>query len=228
MTKNSYLGGLAVGLSNKNGYDHEEFIKNADQYKNIYPIAGFDPLKEELSLLTRIKELGFYGIKLHPRFSGLDLKKDKKLLIECLNACGEIKIPVFLCSYFYCNLNNMPTYDPFFELIDVLKHCLTTKVVIVHGGGLDIMRHAELSRFNANLLLDLSLVFMKYKNSSVDKDIQFLFESFDKKIAIGSDFPEYNLLEVQKRFNHFSKDIPLKKRENIGSKNIINFLGIRL
>ena len=96
LTKNSYLGGLAVGLSNKNGYDHEEFIKNADQYKNIYPIAGFDPLKEELSLLTRIKELGFYGIKLHPRFSGLDLKKDKKLLIECLNACGEIKIPVFL------------------------------------------------------------------------------------------------------------------------------------
>ena len=60
-------------------------------------------------------------------------------------------------------------------------------MIIVHGGGLEIMRYVELSRFNANILLDLSLVFMKYKNSSIDKDIQFLFESFDQRISIGSD-----------------------------------------
>ena len=228
LTKNNYLGGLAVGLSHKNDYNHDSFIKNSDQYQNIYPIAGFDPLKEDLSSLAQIKKLGFYGIKLHPRFTGLDLKRDKEILIECLNACGEIKIPVFLCSYFYCNLNNMPTYDPFFQLIDILKQCLKTKVIIVHGGGLEIMRYVELSRFNANILLDLSLVFMKYKNSSIDKDIQFLFESFDQRISIGSDFPEYNLSEIQKRFDYFSKDISLEKRENIGFKNITNFLGIIL
>ena len=226
LVRNSYIGGMVVGLAGQNDYSHESFIEISNKYKNLFPIAGFDPLKELPDSLSLIKNLGFYGIKIHPRFSGIDLRNDQDKLIACFQACAELDMPIFLCSYFNCSLERMPSYDPFYELLGILKRCVDTKIIIVHGGGIDLMRYAELARFNENLLLDLSLVMMKYQNSSIDSDIKFLMQSFDRRITIGSDFPEYSLSDIKERFDYLSEGIAIEKKENIGFKNILNFLEI--
>ena len=62
-------------------------------------------------------------------------------------------------------------------------------MVLLHGGDVQLLRYAELVRFNANLILDLSLTIMKYAGSSLDADLSFLFREFDRRICIGSDHP---------------------------------------
>tara|TARA_B100000579_G_C22120619_1_gene527363 strand:- start:150 stop:425 length:276 start_codon:yes stop_codon:yes gene_type:complete len=90
------------------------------------------------------------------------------------------------------------------------------------------MKYCDLARFNENILIDLSLVIMKYPGSSLDLDIEFLFKHFDQRISVGSDYPEYNLQEVKERFNKFALDISIEKKENIANKNISKFLNLTL
>ncbi len=223
---NNFVGGIASGLSNRNGYDHKSFYEISSNFKNIYPIAGFNPLIEDEKELLLIKNIGYSGIKIHSRFSNIDLVKDKEQIIKCLKKCAEYELVVFFCSYFSANLSNYNNYDSFSKLVDIFSCTTDTKIVIVHGGVLDILKYSELTRFNPNLLLDLSLTIMKYEGSSIDYDLKFLFKNFDRRICIGSDFPEYNLDDVKKRFDFFSKNIDEEKRKNIASKNIMKFLNI--
>ena len=65
---------------------------------------------------------------------------------------------------------------------------------------------------------------MKYEKSSIDNDIRYLFNYFDQKITLGSDFPEWNYDKFIKRIKFFSKNLSLKKKQNIYYKNIIKFL----
>ena len=93
----------------------------------------------------------------------------------------------------------------------------------MHGGTHEVLRFSELVRFNKNLLLDLSLTICKYRGSSLDMDIKYLFNQFDQRICIGTDYPEFSHVEVRNRFEHFSKGLTKIKKENIAFKNLENF-----
>lgn len=227
LKKNKYLGGMVVGLEGINGYDHESFINSANKFKNLYPVAGFNPKIAGRTELKKIKKLGFVGIKIHTRFSKINLKHDKKKIVSCLNYCAEFGLVVFFCTYFATSLESYPDYDPFLELVKILKKSQSTKIVLVHGGVQDLIKYSELCRFNSNLILDLSLVLMKYPLSSIESDIFFLFNYFDRKICIGSDYPEYSLKNVKTKFTYFSKGLSRIKKNNIAYLNIMNFLNIK-
>lgn len=225
LNKYNYIGGLAVGLHGKDGYSHVRFIKECKQYKNLFPIAGIDPNKILAEELLTLKEMGFLGAKIHPRFSSVDIKRDKSRLIDVLNYAEHIDFPILICTYFHCRLHEYPKYDPLYELIDLLS-AVNTKVMLVHGGDISLMRYAEMTRFNNNLLLDLSLTLMKYEGSSIDMDLKFLFSNFDRRVCVGSDFPEYSLNRVRERVEYFCKGLPASKIDNITHKNIMKFFKI--
>jgi predicted TIM-barrel fold metal-dependent hydrolase len=82
----------------------------------------------------------------------------------------------------------------------------------------------EIARAFNNVLLDLSFTINKYIGSSLDLDIKYLFESFDQRICIGSDFPQYSISEMRNRFNIFAENINAEKALNIAIKNLTNFL----
>lgn len=86
------------------------------------------------------------------------------------------------------------------------------------------MRYAELVRFNPNLLLDLSMTICKYAGRSLDQDIGFLFRSFDRRICIGSDHPEWSHAALRARFDAFREGLSQEKRENVAYRNILGFL----
>ena len=115
---NNFIGGAVVGLAGKNGYRHLDFLDLARNYENLYPIAGYDPLKEKFSEIEDLKKRGFYGIKIHPRFSNIDFLIHKKQLIECFKICADLG-PIFwallwheLCNVIFLLSASMPLAKP--------------------------------------------------------------------------------------------------------------------
>jgi predicted TIM-barrel fold metal-dependent hydrolase len=221
---NHYRGACAVGVWGLEGYAHRAFLELCRKDANLVPIAGFFP--ESASAiggeLQAIRETGYRGIKIHPRDPRLDLRDPR--LVTTFQAAARLELPIFLCTYFHSTAESYPAHDPLYDIAALLQKAPGARVLLVHGGDVNLLRYAELVRFNPRLLLDLSMTFMKYQGSSLDLDIRFLFERFDKRICIGTDFPEYTHQEVWNRFVEMSKGLAREKAENIGFRNIEDFL----
>jgi len=219
MEKASFSKALAVGIWGIENYSHKKFIEACFEFDCLIPIAGLDTqtinIEREIEL---IKRLGFRGIKIHPRFSKMHYIHNQ--LDKIFEVAGKNNLVVMYCTYSHCSAPNYPEVDPFYALAKTINKCPDTRLVLVHGGDVSILKYAELARHNPNILLDLSLTMMKYEGSSIDNDIKFLFNYFDRKITIGTDFPEYSHQAVRKRFELFSKGIEYEKILNIAYKNV--------
>lgn len=227
MARANFRGACAVGMARKDGYSHVPFIERCSRYQHLVPIAGLHPLLPNLEAeLDLVTALGFRGVKVHPRFSNVDLERDCGRMVKLLQLARERELVVFLCTYFHTKLTGYPVNDPFYSLITILQQAPRTQVVLVHGGDVRVMQYAELVRHNPNLLLDLSLTMMKYQGSSIDDDVRFLFQLFDRRICIGTDHPEYSHQAVRRRFEMFSEGISAEKKHNIAYRNIETFLGL--
>lgn len=232
MQDNNVCGAFAVGMNGIGGYDEEAFLRMIrEEGKNkLYPVAfySFDQSSKEgyERRLQEIKCKGYVGIKLHPRIGQFTL--DNPTLPFVIDKANELGLVVMLCTYFYSNeismkINNIES------LADMLlKVDKESKVILLHGGVVRLLDVMEVVRAFPNTLLDLSLTLCKYAGSSLDMDIQFLFQSFDRRVSIGSDHPEIKLSQVRERFEFFASKTSKEKAENIAYKNILNFTGIKL
>lgn len=224
LTRNGYRGACAVGVWGLEDYTHRAFIGLCRKYKNLVPIAGYFP-KSAASVgreLAAIQKMGFRGIKIHPREPLLRLGDSR--LKKTFQAAEKLGLPIYLCTYFHSAIGGYPDREPLYDIVALLKAAPRARILLVHGGDVNLLRYAELTRFNPNLLLDLSMTFLKYRGSSLDLDLRFLFERFDRRICVGTDFPEYTHREVRERFLQMSKGIAREKAENIAFRNIERFL----
>jgi len=220
---------FVVGMKGIGSYSQVEFTKcfnNTTDY-SLYPIAYFDPcshqsyneLKKEF---LQIKNLGYKGIKLHPRISNLSYEDDP--ISTIIKIAHDFNLTPLLCTYPYGNnkaCKNTPE-----NLMKMLLKTDYAKVILLHSGAIRLLEYMEIARAFNNVLLDLSLTICKYEGSSIDMDISFLFKNFDQRIAIGSDFPEYSLNKLRERFEHFALNLSQEKIENIAYKNIIDFCNL--
>ena len=211
-------GFCAVGIPNVGKYNHSDFLKKISKFKFIHPVAGLNLKKNIEKEFKEIHMLGYRSVKIHPRscnsnFNNIDTDKITFFL-------KKYKFNVLLCTYFNQKIENTYSEDPKISIIKLIKKLNNNnKVVLMHGGCERIMEFAELIRFDDNIYLDLSLTIMKYENSSIDKDIKYLFQHYDRKITLGSDFPEVNYKYFINRRRLFSKGISNDKKNNIFFKN---------
>lgn len=224
--------GFAVGMQGIGNYSEEKFSKWVLSYTDrLFPVAYIgledisDDIKKNIKKFNELKKQGYVGIKLHPRLSKFCL--DDKRLVPAIRAAHESGLITLLCTYFYDSLayaykNSIET------LVQLLSNFTEEKIILVHAGAVRLLELTEVSRAFKNVLLDLSLTFIKYEGSSIDMDIKFLFNSFDRRICVGSDFPEFSLIKMRERFDFFAKDVLQEKLENIAYKNIVNFTGINI
>ena len=222
-----YVGAAAVGIYGVGEYEDKRFLNECQKYPHLVPVAGFNP-SHTLSIsdeMRRIKLLGYTAIKIHPRFNRINLEGPK--LGQILAAAAEQQLIIFLCTYQHNTIERYPSEDSFISIVRALKAAPKAKVVLLHGGDVQVLRYAELVRFNPNLILDLSMTIMKYAGSSLENDISFLFRQFDRRICIGTDHPEYGHRELRTRFEELSAAIPFEKAENIAFRNISNFIGVK-
>lgn len=183
---------------------------------------GPEPLAAELE---RIAGLGYRAVKIHPRLSRFE--PTMEILGAIFQAACARGLVVFYCTYLHSRVDVYPMTDPFYALVGGLRRSPGARVILVHGGDVQVLRYAELVRFNPDLLLDLSFTLLKYRGSSLDADLSFLFRQFDRRICIGVDHPEFTHRALRERFDELAAGLPEDKARNIAYRNLETFLGIR-
>ncbi len=227
MKEQNILCAFAVGMDGYGKYDENSFSKIISQnFNNLFPVAYYYFEHEEKTFnihkkLKGLVNLGYVGIKLHPRYSRIDITSST--LAEIIRQAGQMGLVVLLCTYFYTNKVPFNTIDNLAFLINQIED---TKLILLHAGSVRLLETIELTRAFSNILLDLSFTLCKYEGSSIDLDIEFAFRTFDKRICVGSDYPEFSLGTLRKRFDYFSCHIPLEKRINIAHRNLANFTNL--
>lgn len=217
---------FAVGMANIGGYEETtyiNFIKNS-KIRSLFPIAYISPHEEVQELKSRfkkLKNLGYFGIKLHPRLS--NFCPDQKVA-NIVNNAFEQGLITLLCTYPY-GLGHSSRINPE-SIMHFLEHLGSSKIILLHSGAIRLLEYMEIARVFTNVLLDLSFSICKYPGSSLDLDISFMFKHFDRRICIGSDFPEFSPVLLRERFNILGKNVPLEKLENIAYRNLIKFCGM--
>lgn len=216
---------MCVGLPGVGSYSHDQYFRAANSFGEYFiPVATCtetmtNKIRKEL---IAISELGYSAVKIHPRL----LKKsiDRHWLGEVLVICSQLDLTVLLCTYYHCKCSEMIITDPYWEIIAAIQGAPRARIILIHGGGSELLKYSELARFNDNILIDLSLTIMKYEGSSIDDDIVFLFNKFDQKICIGSDHPEWSYSQINSRLSTFLAGVDSDKAENILQNNIENFM----
>lgn len=220
-------GFCAVSLPDM-GSDHKVFLDLVSQSDKCFAVAGIALSTMDLTKLAEelhhIKSLGYRAIKLHPRKGGFFLDADNEILNACFELAVQLDLIIFLCTYISSEMSIFPSKDPYWELVKLFKRFPKIQCVLLHGGVTHILKYADLVRFNPNLLLDLSYTIMKFKHSSLDADIRYLFSNLDQRICIGTDHPEYSVAELRHRLLDFEPYTSVEKLDNIYFQNLQSFL----
>lgn len=216
----------AVGIAGHEGYNHRDFAERCRKYPELVPIAGVDPKETKLieAELDTIYDLGFRGIKLHPRRSGFSYSDPR--MIDTFRAATRRGLPVFLCTYFHAPVDRYPDADPLYAIVHALKAAPDTRLVLLHGGTVELMRWMQFARHNENVLFDISYTMMQYRNSSLDQDLKWLFHNFHDRTCFGVDHPEWRHSDVRARFEELAHQAPAESARKIGGMNIARFLGV--
>ncbi len=230
MRENGISWALAVGVADK-ALDYEEetyanFIKSHADY--IFPVAFCDFRKltqgaDIESYLARLKNIGYVAIKIHPRISSVTYSHP--LMVEIIVTANRLGLGVLLCTYFWdrCGAYGARGIE---GLMGLMTRVVEQRLILLHSGGVRLLEMAEIARQFPNVLLDLSFTLCKYEGSSLDLDIKYLFDTFDRRICIGSDSPEFGHRDLRRRFKMFSIGLDVEKSENIAYRNLFRHLGI--
>ena len=221
-TNKYFIGACAVN-NPVYGMDNSKFFLECSKYKWLYPVARVSNVKLGINEIKIANKIGFKAIKIHPR--QLKIKNLSKLN-KIFALMQKKKLILFLCTYYYTNPSYWPSSDYIHQISKICNSFPKLKIVLLHGGGVRLIEFIEFVRFNKNILLDLSLTFMKYNGSSIEKDINFAISNFDKRICIGSDHPEYKPSEIIRKISRFKKSVDKEKIKNVSFKNIKTFLEI--
>jgi predicted TIM-barrel fold metal-dependent hydrolase len=222
----NFVGACAVGLPQKQGFEHRAFLQACRVRKNLFPVAAWPdiPSREVEGQLAALLEMGYRAVKIHPRLSGLSVRDPR--FAQTLRMAAAAGLIVFHCGYQFAADNSLHPVDPLPWLLEAVAGAPTLRMVLLHGGTVEILRYAESIRMNPNVLLDLSNTLQRYEGSSLDQDISWLFRTFDRRICIGTDYPDYEPAQLRVRFEALANGLPPDKCENIGWRNIMAFLRI--
>lgn len=227
MEANNVRWAFTVGMQEVGGYEeatYAAYISGASDA--LLPVAFLSPVrlgktKDIEDYLSSLVNLGYRGIKIHPRHAKITL--DNPGLPEAIAIANRLGLVVLLCTYFWesssraCR-NNMTALH---ELLAAVPH---ERVILLHGGAVRLMECLEMARTFRNVLLDVSFTLCKYAGSSLDFDIKYVFKNFDRRTCVGSDSPEFSLDTFRERFNFFAGELPKEKVENIAYRNLVSHL----
>ncbi len=224
--KNKMMGSLAVGLDSIDKYDTSSFIAECNKYKKIIPIAGINPTEKDFkNRIKKIKDLGFKGIKIHPRFSKIDLVKNKDLIFDNINMCGDYGLTVLFCTYFNDSKKGFIIENPKNYVNDLLIKCMKVKIILMHCGF--SLYEEFISNFTnfSNVLFDFSYTIMKIQKDGEIKLLMNIFNEYYNRICVGSDWPEYTHKDLLNKLHYLLQDFENYKIEKITHKNLLDHIG---
>jgi len=218
---------LAIGLPGVGNYEHRAFKRECDTwgFEAIAAITALGPGQLETEF-DQIVQLGFRGVKVHPRLLGVNVNLDYLSRIFAL--CNQFKLVCLLCTYEADKPGRLPSRDPFYQLCDSLNKIPNVRLILMHGGGLRLMQFASLARHSETILIDLSFTVVDYMTAALAPSIRDLMLNLDHRLCIGSDSPEFTISEVLPRVQAIAGNLDTTKLENICSKNLSRFFPGRI
>ena len=199
--------------------------------ERLVPCAAFNPAKfanaNEVKVRAReeLKDAPYKALKLHPRLNRYD-----PLDPLCLAMLEEIALwsnplPIWLDTLFFHRGGHprKPVVETIHELVGRFP---SLQFVLLHGGGSWILQVAEAIRDCPNAFLDLSFTLHRYRGSSLDADLRYLVNTFDRRLIFGSDFPEVGVGTALKDFHELADGIPAEKCAKVLGGNLSRILGM--
>jgi len=217
LKKNKVSGAIISGTPNENDFCLN-YIKTQKNKHLIFAPALMSQDIDKLDIFT--EKYASRLIKLHPRWLNTDV--ENKIFQDVLSYCQDNQIIVLLCTVFDRSISQNPTYS----LAKISKNFPDLKIIFVHGGNTDILSVAESIRGNQNIILDLSYTLSRFYDSSIGLDINYLIRNFDKRICIGTDFPEHTYSDVYKALKFLNQDLCALEDKGILGKNLLQFIEI--
>jgi predicted TIM-barrel fold metal-dependent hydrolase len=195
----------------------------------LVPVAGMDPgafssSREARTHMTGLSKAGFRAVKVHPVLSGIDLSDSR--VDHIMEAAAETAMPVFLCTWLRSGAYR-PSARPLVLVHGLAHRHPETWTLLLHGGTTDLLEFSDLVRTSDRLLLDLSFTLLRYRGSSLDMDLRYVLEVLDRKVTVGSDFPEYRPADARARVLELMEDLPPQKIRNVLHDNLAVFLEAR-
>jgi len=171
---------------------------------------------------TLVKEHGFSGLKIHPRFQCLDPLNS--YMYPIYEKAIDLNIPVLICCFMQSKIIELEKIQPY--AIDKLaKMYPDLKIIMAHSGWPRVWDSYHIVKSNDNVYMDLSLILTKFKQTSIIKDMAYMLETLDRKIIYGSDYPEVSFSDYLNEFHQVSSGLSQEKIDNICYKNILKILG---
>jgi predicted TIM-barrel fold metal-dependent hydrolase len=216
----SILGSIVCGLPNIGGYQSEEYFRQASLLSTIKPVIPIAPLEDRDNIdeqFIRLKQIGYRGIKVHGRL----MKQEYSSIFvrDIFSASNAYDMPIFLCTFCYAQDSTLTPRDLYGHLVENIIRWPKTKLILVHAGVHEIPLYYELARGAQNIILDLSYTLVKYR-LMYSHVFKFLAHHLDRKIFIGTDYPEYDVSDVEESAKNFLSELSKDKIHNICFGNI--------
>jgi predicted TIM-barrel fold metal-dependent hydrolase len=173
-------------------------------------------------LVNGITQLGFIGVKLHPRLQEFDINDPKT--IRLVKKAGELNVPV-LIDAFPDGTHLMQGFSPV-KYAMLAKECPETNFIWAHMGGHYVLDFMMLAKRLHNVYMDMSYSLLYYENSAVTDNMIYAMRSmkFDR-IFYGSDYPDRPIDTSLKNSIRILEGKGLNRDEldKLFSKNAIHF-----
>jgi predicted TIM-barrel fold metal-dependent hydrolase len=228
ISKNLQSKGITCALSifdNENTFTkREQFRENCKKFRNLLPVALIRNTKDLNSEFNHIKKLEYKFIKIHPRILKIALN-NQDFYIKLFKKIKKTKLNVMWCTFdgWAGKANEANQLELLSKLINLIPK---NKIILMHGGGPNLLKFYERFRFLNNVFLDLSYTLVQYQKTSLEKDIIFLMKKFDKRIIIGCDYPTFSLNIYQRILRRLLKESKINenKKKNILKNNIMKII----
>lgn len=170
----------------------DEFAEAISKTKRLSAFINIDPLKEDARSRLRdgIENLGFIGLKLHPRLQKFDL--DEPSVHRLVGYAGEIGVPVLIDAFPDGDWLMMGFHPLAFARL--ARACPQTRIIIGHFGGHYCIDFMMLAKRLPNVWFDLSYSLLYYAGSSVISNLLYCCRSMKyQRVMYGSDYPDRDI-----------------------------------
>lgn len=165
----------------------EEFATAIAAHPTLVPFANINPTSPSAEAdLLRAKDLGYRGLKLHPRLQGY--QPDTPDCVDLVRAAGALGWPVTVDCF--------PDGDWLMAGHDVRQYARLAReapgarVVVAHAAGHHCLDLLMLAKRTPNLWMDLSYSLLYYEGPVVDNLFYCLRSLRHERVLFGTDHPD--------------------------------------
>lgn len=201
----------------------EEFASAIAGHEEITGFVNIDPLcSAALNDLERGRNLGFSGVKLHPRMQ--KYRPDDARCVALVRAAGELGMPVLLDCF--------PDGDWLLSGLSLLQYANLarqsprTTIIVAHAAGHHCLDLLMIAKRVPNMWMDISYSLLYYESPVVDALFYLMKSMRYERVMFGTDFPDRSLrVSVDRSLELFDRfAVESDAAEKILWKNAVTML----